>query len=240
MKKGIRLLFALFLSLNTTVSYSQFYDVKQKKKIAVVTPVTENQNKQTFSNGVPFATPKEQARKEPAARPERADKLPSPDLLSPPLDTLVVTSPYGYRTDPFSGKRKFHYGTDYRTSAQNVYAMMPGRVRKIGYNKVLGNYIELDHGDFNVTYAHLHTVIGDKGDFVRAGQSVGITGNTGRSMGEHLHVAIRYKNKSVDPHPLVQYISEWSSAVLTPAAVDSISTGHETEATAELLPESGT
>lgn len=214
MKKGICIFMGLFLPILINNSYSQFYDVKQKKRIAVVNLVTENKDNPVFSKNEVVPTPMQTPENKPVEEsPKGSDKLPSPHLLSAPLDTLVVTSGYGYRIDPFSGKRKFHYGTDYRTCAQNVYAMMPGRVRKIGYNKVLGNYIELDHGDFNVTYAHLHTVIGEKGDNVNAGQSVGISGNTGRSHGEHLHVAIRYKNKSVDPDPLVRYISEWSRRV---------------------------
>ena len=210
MKKGICIFMGLFLPVFLNCSYSQFYDVKQKKKIAIVNLVTENPDNAVFSKNEAVQPPEKQESEE---MPKNGEKLPSPHLLSAPLDTLVVTSPYGYRIDPFSGKRKFHYGTDYRTCAQNVYAMMPGRVRKIGYNKVLGNYIELDHGDFTVTYAHLHTVIGDKGDNVNAGQSVGISGNTGRSHGEHLHVSIRYKNKSVDPEPLVRYINNWSRQV---------------------------
>lgn len=131
-------------------------------------------------------------------------------LFCAPLDTLIISSPYGYRKDPFSGKRKFHAGTDYVTSSENVYAMMPGRIHKIGYDKKLGNFITLDHGDIRVTYAHLHTVVGRKGDSVFAGQSVGISGNTGRSTGEHLHVAIRYKKEVVDPAPLVKLISEYA------------------------------
>lgn len=135
--------------------------------------------------------------------------------LSPPLDTLIVTSPYGYRQDPFTGKRKFHGGTDYRTNSQNVYAMMPGRVKKIGYNRRLGNYVTLEHGEFTVTYAHLHTVVGEKGDSVDVGQSVGISGSTGRSTGEHLHVGIRYRKQEVDPHPLIMYIKEWAEKGMT-------------------------
>ena len=132
-------------------------------------------------------------------------------MFSPPLKSLEVSSPYGYRKDPFTGKRKFHAGTDYRTAAENVYAMMPGRIRKIGYDRKLGNFITLDHGDIQVTYAHLHTVVGRKDDSVVAGQSIGISGSTGRSTGEHLHVSIKHKKKPVDPDPLIRAICGYAN-----------------------------
>ena len=135
-------------------------------------------------------------------------------LFCPPLDQLEVTSHYGYRQDPFSGKRKFHYGTDFRTASHRIYAMLPGRIKKIGYNKVLGNYIELEHGEFDVVYAHLYTVSGQKGESVAAGQCVGISGSTGRSTGDHLHVSMRYRNKSIDPYPLIKYISDFTTGNL--------------------------
>lgn len=210
MKKGIRLFVTLLLLVCVNHSYSQFYDVKKIRRIPSISTISENENRIIFSKNetlpVPPSIPSEDTL---SVRPLNLD------LLSPPLDTLIVSSSYGYRTDPFTGKRKFHHGTDFVTSSDNVYSMMPGRIKKVGYNKVLGNYIILDHGEFRVTYAHLHTVIGEKGDFVQAGQSVGISGNTGRSTGEHLHLSMQYKNKSVDPYPLVRYIKEWSQKILS-------------------------
>lgn len=150
----------------------------------------------------------------PAPSPSKADSTASRPLLSTPLEQLTVSSPYGMREDPFTGKRKFHYGTDYLTASENVYAMMPGRIKKIGYDKKLGNYIVLEHGEFVVTYAHLHTVVGRKGDSVQAGQSIGISGSTGRSTGEHLHVSVRYRKKLVDPDPLIRYIERYTRRTL--------------------------
>lgn len=219
MKKGIQILFAVFMLLNANVSYSQFYDIKKVRKLPTISAITENQTLQTFSND---ARPVNDSQTTVVPVDSVSVDDPEKELFSPPLDTLIVSSHYGYRTDPFSGKRKFHHGTDFLTASDNVYSMMPGRIRKIGYNKVLGNYIEIDHGEFRVTYAHLHTVIGEKGDFVRAGQSVGISGNTGRSTGEHLHLSMRYKNKSVDPYPLVKYIRDWSDRLLNTTPADTL------------------
>ena len=132
-------------------------------------------------------------------------------LLSVPLesDTLMVSSPYGYRTDPFTGKIRFHGGVDLLAQGDNVYALMPGRIRDVGYSRSLGNYVRIDHGDMTVTYGHLLTSVGRKGDEVKAGQSVGITGSTGRSTGEHLHVAVKYRGKAVDPLPILRYINDY-------------------------------
>ena len=72
--------------------------------------------------------------------------------------------------------------------------------------------------EFVVTYAHLHTVVGRKGDTVKAGQSVGISGSTGRSTGDHLHVSIRYHKKPIDPDPLIRYIQRISPTRPTPSS----------------------
>lgn len=124
-----------------------------------------------------------------------------------PLDTLVVTSPYGYRIDPFTSKRKMHSGMDFRASSDKVYAMMSGKVLKVGYDKVSGNYVTLQHGSITVSYCHLSEVLKQKNDLVAVGEVVGITGNTGRSTGEHLHLTCKVKGKKINPMIVLNYIS---------------------------------
>lgn len=143
-------------------------------------------------------------------------------LFSLPLKQLSINSPFGYRNDPFTGKRKFHSGIDYAASADNVYSLMPGRITELGYDKKgLGNYVRIEHGDFQVTYGHLHTYIGIKGSYVNAGDIVGITGSTGRSTGEHLHVSIRFKGKIIDPYPVLQYIERYIVEIRGTLSIDS-------------------
>ena len=223
-KKVLKILLAATLLLNVNSLYSQFYDTKRIRKIATIGTVTENSDLPVFSK-----TPSVSSTAVPPTAVADTLKVSAPEnpLFSPPLMNLVVSSHYGYRNDPFTGKRKFHHGTDFLTNCENVFSMMPGRIRKIGYNKVLGNYIELDHGEFRVTYAHLHTVIGEKGDYVAAGQSIGISGSTGRSTGEHLHLSMRYKNKSVDPYPLVKYIATQTRQLINSLPPDSLSVQKE-------------
>lgn len=128
-------------------------------------------------------------------------------LMCFPLDTLVTTSPFGYRQDPFTGKRKMHNGIDFRASGDNVYSMMAGKVIKVGYDKLSGNYVTLQHGNITVSYCHLSQVIKKKNNIVAVGEVVGITGNTGRSTGEHLHLTCKIKGRVIDPSFILDYVT---------------------------------
>ena len=133
-----------------------------------------------------------------------------------PLSHIKVNSPYGYRKDPFTGKRKFHNGIDLHARSAKVFAMMQGRVIAVGQDKVSGKYVTLQHGNFTVSYCHLSRVSASKGQVVKVGEVVGITGNTGRSTGEHLHITIRQKGKYINPKIFIDYIhSVQESCVMT-------------------------
>lgn len=123
-----------------------------------------------------------------------------------PLSHIKINSPYGYRKDPFTGKRKFHNGIDLHARSANVFAMMQGKVIAVGQDKVSGKYVTLQHDGFTVSYCHLSRVSASKGQIVKAGDVIGITGNTGRSTGEHLHITIRYKGEYVDPRIIFEHI----------------------------------
>lgn len=78
--------------------------------------------------------------------------------VSYPLRYIKVTSPYGYRKDPFTGKSKFHGGLDLRARGDKVMAMMEGVVVKVGQDKTSGKYVTLRHGRYTVSYCHLGTI----------------------------------------------------------------------------------
>ena len=126
--------------------------------------------------------------------------------VSYPLRYIKVTSPYGYRKDPFTGKSKFHGGLDLRARGDEVMAMMEGVVVKVGQDKTSGKYVTLRHGNYTVSYCHLSRVLAAKGTVVRPRDAVGITGSTGRSTGEHLHITCKLNGKSVDPSVVFDYI----------------------------------
>lgn len=126
--------------------------------------------------------------------------------VSYPLRRMKITSPYGYRKDPFTGKKRFHNGIDLHARGEHVLAMMEGVVVKVGQDNASGKYVTLQHGSYTVSYCHLSHVLTRKGAVVRPRDAVGITGSTGRSTGEHLHITCRLDGKSVDPALLLGYV----------------------------------
>lgn len=122
-----------------------------------------------------------------------------------PLKSIKVTSPYGYRRDPFTGKQSWHNGLDLRAKNEPAYAMMDGIVEKAGYDSRSGNYVILKHGNFHVSYCHLSRILTTKGQSVLAGLPIGITGSTGRSTGEHLHITAKYKGKAFNPITMLKH-----------------------------------
>ena len=124
-----------------------------------------------------------------------------------PLSHIKINSPYGYRKDPFTGKRKFHNGIDLHARHSNVYAMLKGKIIKVGQDKTSGKYIVLQHGNITVSYCHLSHIFVSQDQLVKAGQAVAITGNTGRSTSEHLHISCKFKGESVNPTVIIDYIS---------------------------------
>ena len=126
--------------------------------------------------------------------------------VSYPLQRIRITSPYGYRKDPFTGKKRFHNGIDLHARGDEVLAMMAGVVVKIGQDKSSGKYVTLRHGNYLISYCHLSRVLTRKGAVIRPRDVVGITGSTGRSSGEHLHISCKLDGKSVDPLVILDYI----------------------------------
>lgn len=123
-----------------------------------------------------------------------------------PLRNIQITSLYGYRKDPFTGKRKFHGGLDLRARGEEVLAMMEGVIVKVGQDKTSGKYVTLRHGNYTVSYCHLSWVFVVKGAVIRPREVVGITGSTGRSTGEHLHITCKLDGRNIDPSVIFDYI----------------------------------
>lgn len=102
------------------------------------------------------------------------------------------SSPYGYRTDPFSGRRAWHTGVDIAgREGGDVIAVGAGVVtvarKKGGY----GYFVEIDHGDgYKTRYAHAKKVLVEKGEVVEKGQKIAAMGSTGRSTGPHVHFEV--------------------------------------------------
>ena len=127
--------------------------------------------------------------------------------VSYPLRKIEVTSGYGERIDPFTGKRTRHNGLDLRASqGDEAYAMMFGQVIKVGSDNRSGKYVTLRHGDFTVSYCHLSKPLVKTGQIVTAGEPVGLTGSTGCSTGPHLHLSLKRGRKIIHPRIMIDYI----------------------------------
>ena len=116
-----------------------------------------------------------------------------------------ITSQFGYRYHPITGKFGIHNGTDIAApEGTPIYAAFNGRVEEIGYNSVRGNYILLSHGgDTQTLYLHCSEIVAPEGAVVRQGEIIAKVGNTGYSTGPHLHFEVRINGVRVDPERLL-------------------------------------
>ncbi len=125
--------------------------------------------------------------------------------LGKPVNSRI-TSNYGTRKDPFTGKNKQHRGIDFAGKiGTELMAVAPGRVVSAGERVGYGTTVEIDHGlGFTTLYAHLSQILVSRGDWVRPGTVIGLAGSSGRSTGPHLHYEIRYKGAPFDPSKFIK------------------------------------
>lgn len=127
-----------------------------------------------------------------------------------PMDSVVVTSPFGTRIHPITGKRKTHRGVDLRGRAKEIKAVQMGIIIHKGYDPSLGQYLKLKSGSFVFIYGHLKHCYVKQGDVVAANQVIGRTGDTGKVTAEHLHFAIQKDGKYIDPLPILNLLFQQS------------------------------
>ncbi|WP_168123637.1 M23 family metallopeptidase [Paenibacillus sp. HB172176] len=120
-----------------------------------------------------------------------------------PTKSKQLTSGFGYRRDPFTGRTAFHAGIDINgSSGDAVFSAADGTVSESGYDSQLGKYIIIDHlGGLQTVYMHLLQIEAREGDVVVRGEKIGLLGSSGRSTGSHLHFQIMQKNEPVNPLP---------------------------------------
>lgn len=118
-----------------------------------------------------------------------------------PVQKGWLSSYYGYRADPFSGKRKFHHGVDIAgKDGTNVLAAASGMVTWAGKSGGYGNLVEVDHGSGYVTrYGHNKEIVVKTGDLVKQNDVIAKMGSTGRSTGPHVHFEVLRHGKKVNP-----------------------------------------
>lgn len=121
--------------------------------------------------------------------------------LSSPLEFSRVSSGYGMRFHPISGRQKAHLGVDYAaTTGTPVRSIGDGVVSFAGWQGGYGNVVQIEHKDHQSTlYAHLSRIDVRKGQSIAQGERVGAVGSTGASTGPHLHFEFKDKGQHMDP-----------------------------------------
>jgi murein DD-endopeptidase MepM/ murein hydrolase activator NlpD len=112
-----------------------------------------------------------------------------------------LSSPFGWRRDPFTGERRYHAAVDLAANTGTpIKAAMDGRVSVVGLNSVYGKYVIISHsGGYQTMYAHMNTVSVRQGAYVNQGVKIGEVGSTGYSTGPHLHFAIYKNGRALNP-----------------------------------------
>lgn len=113
-----------------------------------------------------------------------------------------VTSNFGWRSSPFTGKREFHKGLDISAPRGTpIYAPSRGKVVFNGRDGSYGISVKLKHsGSLETRFAHMKSISVKKGQTVNRGELIGYVGNTGRSTGPHLHYEVRLNGVPVNPY----------------------------------------
>ncbi len=126
-----------------------------------------------------------------------------------PINYIRVTSKYGYRTHPITGKKDLHRGIDLKAKkGTEVYSTADGVVESTRYDqKGYGKMVTIIHNfGFKTIYAHLDQIKVKAGDYIKKGDLIALSGNTGISSGPHLHYEVKYFYNTINP----RYFMDWN------------------------------
>ncbi len=145
-----------------------------------------------------------------------------------PADLRMISSSFGYRRDPFTGRAAMHTGLDFRGRiGAPIRAAAEGKVSFVGVRSGYGKVVEISHGNGLLTrYAHLSAWKAKAGQQVKAGEVIAAMGNSGRSTGPHLHFEVRINNRAVNPRPFLETAADvLEEARTVPAGSDASEAG---------------
>lgn len=125
-----------------------------------------------------------------------------------PLKNIQINSEFGIRQHPVTHKYCMHNGVDLQARYEPVFSMLPGKVVKSAYDKRSGRYITIQTGNYTVSYCHLSSSKVIIGRYVKAGDIIGVSGNTGMSTGPHLHLTTKKDGKAIDPIILLNCVNK--------------------------------
>lgn len=123
-----------------------------------------------------------------------------------PVTRGWMSSRYGQRTDPFTGKKTFHRGIDFAGKrGADVIAVAAGVITRTEKTSGYGNVVEIRHADgYTTRYGHNQEILVDVGDVVKKGEVVALLGSTGRSSGPHVHLEVHQNGRVVNPNKFIR------------------------------------
>jgi murein DD-endopeptidase MepM/ murein hydrolase activator NlpD len=118
-----------------------------------------------------------------------------------PVEGVDLSSTFGNRVDPFTGRHAFHAGVDFAAEhGAPIHAAAGGKVRVAGFRPDYGWTVEVDHGNgLSTRYAHASRLKVKVGDIVAPGDPIAAVGSSGRSTGPHLHFEVLRHGAATDP-----------------------------------------
>ena len=133
---------------------------------------------------------------------DMASHIPAIPPVNTDPSTYRLSSGFGFRSDPFLGISRRHTGMDFASPPGNpIYVTGDGVVVKVAHERTgYGNHVEVDHGfGYRTRYAHMSRIDVTLGQRLQRGDCLGLSGNSGRSTGPHLHYEVLYRKEHVNP-----------------------------------------
>ena len=134
---------------------------------------------------------------------DMAQCIPAIPPIDPAPGSYRISSTFGRRTDPISGRSAYHEGVDFACHIGNpIYVTADGVVETVRRERFgYGNFVVVDHGfGYKTRYAHMDEIGVKEGDALKRGMYIGTTGNSGKSTGPHLHYEVLYRGAHVNPY----------------------------------------
>jgi murein DD-endopeptidase MepM/ murein hydrolase activator NlpD len=118
-----------------------------------------------------------------------------------PVTTGYISSPFGWRIDPFTGRQEFHEGIDFAAPMGTpIHAVAAGIITWAGPRDGYGNLVQIDHGDgYSTRYGHASKILVHVGETVQRGDVIALVGSTGRSTGPHVHFEVLKNGLEINP-----------------------------------------
>jgi len=192
---------AMFLAMPTHAQFNTI-GTTNSKRIKTTNPPKSNE---TLTDSVVLNNPEKTSR-ETVENNEASNSSNVVTLVSLPLKNIRINSGFGMRRHPIYHKQMMHNGIDLHARHEDVLSMLPGTVLKVGYDNRSGKYVTVKTANYTVSYCHLSEQYVKPNDFLSAGEPLGLTGNTGASTSEHLHLTTKKDGKAFDPTILIDYI----------------------------------